>query len=235
MPNIHEENFTVRFGRHPIKGDILRPEKGAVNLVMLHGAGLGTRDRYRDFRTRLARRSLGSLAFDFIGFGETGGDIGESSLQSRTEQACAVIAALAVEPPLCLLGSSMGGYTAVKLLEIYPVASVILFVPAMYDRAAYPVPFGEEFSKIIRKPESWAASDAWEILQRFQGRLLIVAAGQDAIIPQDVIRRIDEAAANTSEREVHTVSQGPHLLIHYLSQNEQECERVVELVQHYLR
>ncbi|MBN2005269.1 MAG: alpha/beta fold hydrolase [Anaerolineae bacterium] len=232
--NILEESFTINFERHLIKGDVFRPEKCATTLVMLHGAGMGTRDRYRDFRTRLAQRSLGSVAFDFVGFGETGGDVGESSLQSRTEQACAVIKALGLNPPLRLFGASMGGYTAVKLLEFYPVESAILFVPAMYDIAAYSVPFGEEFSKIIRKPESWVASDAWKILQKFRGRLLVVAAGQDNIIPHDVIRRIAEAAANTAEREIYTVRQSPHLLIHYLSQDERECGQVVELVQHYL-
>ncbi len=195
---------------------------------------MGTRERYRDFRARLAQGAIGSLAFDFVGWGETGGDVGESSLQSRTEQACAVIEAVDLKPPLCLFGASMGGYTTVKLLERYPVESVILFVPAIYDSAAYPVPFGEEFSKIIRKPESWAASDAWEILQRFRGRLLVVAAGQDTVIPQDVIQRIHAAAANAAEREIYTVEQSPHLLIHYLSQNERECERVVELARHYL-
>lgn len=232
--SIREQKFTVRFGRHLIKGDILHLEKDAVQIVLLHGAGLGTRDRYRHFRTRLAQHSIGSLAFDFIGFGETGGDIGESSLQSRTEQACTVINAMNIGTPFCLLGSSMGAYTAIKLSEIYPIDSIILFVPAMYDIAAYSVPFGNEFTQIIRKPNSWAASDAWSILQAFTGRLLLVVAERDDVIPQDVIRRIHEAATNASKQELYIVPHSPHLLIHYLSQHLQECERVIGLVQRYV-
>jgi pimeloyl-ACP methyl ester carboxylesterase len=232
--SIRERKFSVRFSHHLIQGDIINSGKDSVRLVLLHGAGLGTRDRYRYFRTCLTQRSIGSLAFDFIGFGETGGEISESSLQSRTEQACAVIDAMNVGTPLSLLGSSMGAYTAIKLSEIYPIESIILFVPAMYDVAAYAVPFGEEFTRIIRKPNSWAASDAWSIIRTFTGRLLLVIAGQDDVIPKDVVRRIYEAATNASKRELYVVPHSPHLLLHYLSQNHQECENVIELVQHHL-
>jgi pimeloyl-ACP methyl ester carboxylesterase len=231
--SIREQPFTVKFGRHQIKGDMLHAEDDAVRLVLLHGAGLGTRDRYRSFRASLAQRSIGSLAFDFIGFGETGGDIGDSSLKSRTEQAFAVMDAMKMEGPFFLLGSSMGAYTAVKLLEIYAVEGIIFFVPAVYDIAAYAVPFGEEFSNIIRKNKSWMASDAWNILQAYRGRMLLVAAGKDDVIPGDVIRRIYQASINASSREQYTVQQSPHLLIHYLSRDQIEYEHVLGLVQHH--
>lgn len=175
------------------------------------------------------------MAFDFVGFGETGGSIHESSLQKRTEQACAMIEAMNIKSPICLLGSSMGAYTAVKLSEILPTNGIILFVPAMYDLAAYSAPFGDEFSQIIRKPNSWVNSDAWQILQAFRGRLLVVAAGQDDVIPQDVIRRIDEAAANTSWKEVYTVQHSSHMLIQYLEQNPSEFDHVVGLIQHCVK
>jgi pimeloyl-ACP methyl ester carboxylesterase len=232
--DVHEKEFSVKFDHHLVRGDVLRAGSDAVQLVLLHGAGLGTRDRYRHFRTCLAQRSIGSLAFDFVGFGETGGDIGESSLKGRTEQACAVIDAREIRPPFCLLGASMGAYTAVKLSEIHAVDSIILFVPAMYDAAAYAVPFGKAFTRVIRKPNSWVASDAWRILASFRGRLLLVVAGRDDVIPDDVIRRIYDSAVNASAREICVLPQSPHLLVHYLSQNRQECERVLDLVQRYV-
>lgn len=231
--SIREQPFNVKFGSHQIKGDMLHAEEDAVRLVLLHGAGLGTRDRYRSLRTSLAQRSIGSLAFDFVGFGETGGDIGDSSLKSRTEQACAVMDAMKITGPLFLLGSSMGAYTAIKLLEIYPVEGIIFFVPAVYDIAAYAVPFGEKFSAIIRKDKSWAASDAWAILRSYRGRMLLIAAGKDDVIPGDVIRRIYQASIKASSREQYTVPQSPHLLIHYLSRDPFEYEHVLDLIQHH--
>jgi len=229
--DIHKQSFALPFDHHLIQGDILHSKQETNRLVLLHGAGLGTRDRYLDFRTCLAQRFISSLAFDFIGFGETGGTVGESSLQNRTEQACAVINEMNFQKPFSLLGASMGAYTAVKLLETYPIDSLILFVPAMYDIAAYSIPFGPEFTRIIRKPQSWVTSDAWKILQMFHGQLLLITAEQDDIIPHDVIRRIYEAASNASEREIYTVPKSPHLLIHYLAQSKQECNHVLKLVQ----
>lgn len=220
---------------HHLKGDVLsHAETDPAQLVILHGAGLGTRDRFRPFRTCLAQQGISSLVFDFIGHGETGGCLSESSLQRRTEQACAVIETMGITCPFSLLGSSMGGYIAVKLLEIYSIENLILFVPAMYHPAAYAVPFGEAFTQVIRQPNSWVASDAWRILETFRGRLLLVVAGQDDVIPQDVIRRIYASASNASTRTRYIVPHSPHLLIHYLSQERQEFEHVIGLVRKHL-
>jgi pimeloyl-ACP methyl ester carboxylesterase len=233
--NVLEREFSVQFGTHRLKGDVLSlSETDPARLVILHGAGLGTRDRFRYFRTCLAQHAISSLAFDFVGHGETGGDLSESSLQSRTEQACAVIDAVGVTRPFSLLGSSMGAYNAVKLLEVYPVENIILFVPGMYHAAAYSVPFGEEFSQIIRKPNSWVDSDAWSILETFRGRLLLIVAGQDDVIPEDVIRRIYASATSVSARAIYVVPHSPHLLIHHLSQERHEFEYVIGLVRNHL-
>jgi uncharacterized protein len=233
--DLFERKFSAQYDAHHLKGDVLSlAETDPARLVILHGAGLGTRDRFRPFRTRLAQAGVSSLAFDFIGHGETGGQLSESSLQRRTEQACAVIETVTVTHPFSVLGSSMGAYTAVKLLEIYPVENLILFVPAMYDAAAYSVPFGAEFTHVIRRPHSWVDSDAWRILGSFRGRLLLIVAEQDDVIPADVIRRIDASAGNASARMAYTVPHSPHLLIHHLSQEPQEFEHVIGLVREQL-
>ena len=206
------------------------PAAGPARLVILHGAGLGTRERFKPLRACLAQRSINSLAFDFIGHGETGGSLSESSLKSRVEQACAVIETIGVTQPFTLLGSSMGAYTAVKLLEIYPIETLILFVPGIYNTAAYPIPFGEEFSKVIRQPASWVDSDAWSILSKFRGHLLLVTAGQDDVIPEDVIQRIYASATQASTRARYIVRDSPHLMIHHLSKDRQEFEKVSGLI-----
>jgi uncharacterized protein len=228
-----ERKITVPFGAHRLQGEILFPSgTERARLVLLHGAGLGTRERFGPFRRGLAEQGITSLAFDFIGHGETGGHLSESSLQSRTEQACAVIEAAGVRCPFSVLGSSMGGYNAVKLLEIYPIENLILFVPAMYHPAAYAIPFGEAFSRIIREPQSWKGSDAWRILETFRGRLLLVSAGLDDVIPEGVLQRIYVSATNASARTRYVVPNSPHLLIHYLSQEPQEFDHVTGLVCH---
>ena len=60
-------------------------------VLFLHGAGTANRSRFLGFRNYLKDAGLSSCAFDFIGHGETGGDLRKSSLQQRTDQVLAVI------------------------------------------------------------------------------------------------------------------------------------------------
>jgi pimeloyl-ACP methyl ester carboxylesterase len=196
---------------HDLVGDVLG-DGDAVDLLLLHGAGRSCRARFREMREEFWAAGITSAAFDCIGHGDTGGALKASSLRSRTEQACRVLDTLSLAPGFSLLGASMGGYTAVTLTERYPVASLLLLGPAMYAAEAYAAPFNGGFTEIIRRPGSWEASDAWEILSRFRGRLLVVAGEQDAVIPPGVIRSIYESAKNARERTLY-VAPTSHLII----------------------
>jgi hypothetical protein len=85
----------------------------------LHGAGNANRENFRLFRKQLLNGGISSAAFDFVGHGDTGGELKRSSLLSRTRQACRVIDCLSVQQPFSVIAASMGVYTAVKLLECY--------------------------------------------------------------------------------------------------------------------
>ena len=94
----------------------------------------------------------------------------------------------------------MGAYTAVKLLEYYQIRNLMLLVPAMYTSMAYTVPFNKGFTEIIRQPQSWRHSDAWDILSGYRGCLFIIAAENDEVIPQGVINKIYASAVNAKKR-----------------------------------
>ena len=121
--------------------------------------------------------------------------------------------------PLSVLGGSMGAYTAVKLLDHYPIANLILIVPAMYAAAAYRIPFRGGFTRIIRSPRSWVASDAWGHLAEFRGGLLIVAAEKDDVIPGDVINRIDKSARKADPKIRQVIPEAPHQILSFLKDN----------------
>jgi esterase/lipase len=104
----------------------------------------------------------------------------------------------------------MGGYTAVKLLEYYPVKNLILVVPAMYDSKAYKVSFNNGFTEIIRRPQSWGDSDAWQILSEYEGRLFIIAAEKDNVIPLAVVNKIYNSAVNAEKRFLFIAPQATH-------------------------
>lgn len=185
-----------------------RPAKGAGHLLAIHGAGDGHLGVFAGVREQLWQRGVGSTAFDCVGHGSTGGVKEGSSLHAREEQARAVIAVSRV--PTAIIGASMGAYNAVRLAERVALRGLVLVVPGVYHAGAHDVPFGPAFSRLIRQPRSWDHSDAWDILGRFRGRLLVIAAGADQVVPLEIPQRLHDAAINAESRTLLIVPQAPH-------------------------
>jgi len=215
--------FRISFEDHVLAGDlVLEP----CSVLVLHGAGTSNRERFKRLRTGLHAEGLPTCSFDFIGHGETGGELGRSTLKERTLQASRVIDTCLTEP-LILIGASMSGYTAVKLTRLHEVETLILVVPAMYTPEAYEVPFNGGFSEIIRSHRSWERSDAWEILRSFRGKLLVVAAEHDSVIPREVVERILQSGSKAQFRALYIVPGASHMA---LLASEKEFRHVVGLI-----
>ncbi len=204
------EVFETAYQTWSLKGDHWHGAKSNKALY-LHGAGTSSRSGYAIPRGELAQRGIGTTAFDCIGHGDTGGDLAQSSVAARTRQAQAVIAARGLRgAPIAVLGTSMGAYNAIKLTETEDVAGLVLIVPGVYTPEAYEVPFGPQFSSVIRRERSWADTDAWDILSRFRGKLLVIAAEHDAVIPREIPERLVDAASQAASRQLHIVQGAEH-------------------------
>jgi len=83
----------------------------------------------------------------------------------------------------------------------------------MYTAKAYTLPFNAGFTDIIRQPQSWDRSDAWDILSEYKGRLLIIAAENDKIIPKGVITKIYDSAVNAKERKLFVAPRASHMVL----------------------
>ncbi len=199
--------FELPHGQHLLRGDAHEP---SCNTVVLHGAGKSSRARFTRLRETLNDLGMPSAAFDFVGHGETGGELIGSSLRDRSLQAAAVIDH-ACNEPLTLIAASMSAYTAIRLTETFTVKNLILLVPAVYTSEAYDLPFGPEFSAAIRVRNSWRNSDAFGILKKFKGNLLVIAAENDAVIPMEVIEGIHASTANSETNRLHIVPGSEHL------------------------
>lgn len=215
---MNRNTFTVDFGGRLLIGDTISAGE-TPNLLFLHGAGESHRKRFDSLRDLLATQDIGSVAFDFIGHGETGGDILATCLKDRVDQAITVIRELQIPLPLSIVGSSMGGYIAVKLADLIPAQSIILFVPAMYAAEAYTLPFGGGFTDVIRQEGGWQNSDAWEILAKFTGNLLVFAGGQDEAIPRELIEKIGKTAVNVRHKEIIIFPDAGHAIGRCFSEN----------------
>ncbi len=198
--------FKLPYGKYVLRGDIYWPGK---ETIVLHGAGKSSRAVFARLRHSLNANNIPSVSFDFVGHGETGGELLDCSLRGRTEQAAAVIKHTCIEP-VTLIAASMSGYTAIKLTELFSVRNLILLVPAVYTSRAYDLNFGPEFSASIRAADSWRESDAFEILSRFSGNLVVIAAEDDDIIPRSIVELIHSSAISTMTRILHVVPGSTH-------------------------
>lgn len=178
------------------------------HILMLHGGGKDRTVFYK-YRVLMDELGFGTTVFDFLGHGETGGDIHESSLFSRTMQAKAVIAFQGLALTGCM-GVSMGAYNALQLSKDIRLQSLILMVPGVYSMPAYKVKFGPDFSAIIRKFRSWEDTDAWDIAAEFTGNLLVIAAGNDTIIPSEIPEKLVSSASLASQKKLLTIPEAGH-------------------------
>ena len=224
------ENFDVAY-----EGAILKADhfvgRDSNRILHVHGAGQSSRHGHRILRGALQQRGLGSVCFDCIGHGETGGTLAQSSVASRTRQAAAVAQARELPQPMAIFGASMGAYNAIRLTQQFEVDALVLIVPGVYTPPAYEVPFGPEFSAIIRRERSWDDSDAWDILSRFEGRLLVIAAEHDAVIPREIPQRLVAAATRVQSSTLHVVEGAAHNYLWALLETQKHrFEATVDLV-----
>src|SRR3989344_217760 len=229
-----KQKFSIDFRQMKLIGDaIFKNDKS--HLLCLHGGGPIGRKRFDKLREALFNKKMSSCAFDFIGHGETAGDVTASSLKSRVEQALAVIKSQALSQPLSVIASSMSGHISIKLTKFLDIENIILLAPAVYTSKAYSVSFGPKFSEIIREQYSWRHSDIWEFLKDYRGNLLIFAAEKDQIIPNEVIKRIYNSATNTNTKEIITFKNATHPLIEWLDKHPNHLEQVSDRIYHVIQ
>ena len=189
------KHFDVPFNDFTLSASYLNSSSEHISL-MIHG-GARTQDIFNDLRHYLADFDIDSYAYDCIGHGQSTGQLNDSSLASRTQQALKVIENKTITS---CIGVSMGAYNAIKLTQHTPIQNLILIVPGVYTSQAYNTHFGENFSKIIRRENSWIDSDAWEILKYFEGNLLIVSAENDEVVPSTIPKKLFDSAIQTKWR-----------------------------------
>lgn len=207
------EPFRLPYRHLQLVGDRWPVEHPRGEALILHGGGSSSGEGFQALRAHLAARGVASTAFDFIGHGRTGGALADSSLADRVAQVFAVQDGLGLDPAgLTLIGFSMGAYVATLAATRRPGAGLGLAIPAAYTPAALELPFGPRFADCIRRPRSWADSDAFALLAGYRGRLLVLSADADAVIPPEIPPRLFEAATASAWRRHHRIAGAGHKL-----------------------
>lgn len=203
--------ITIDFKETQLVGDIL-PADSVPDVIFLHGAGTSDRMRYDYLRLPLVKDGIASCAFDFIGHGETGGQLESSSLEERTDQASSVIDTLSMPQPIGIVATSGSADVAIRLTQFFEVNRLVLLVPAVQDE------------------------EAWETLNTFDGKLLIIAAGDDQVVPREIVDQIYAEAKYAASRQIHVVEGASHQIQQFLTDpaNKEEFDKCYKLIKEAL-
>ncbi len=228
-----QRDFSFTFeGREHDACIITKDPAQVPNFVLIHGGG-GSKERIHTYASALAERGISMLAFDQSGAGKDKDNIKQSSLEQRTNESLYAIEKFAAKDPLVIFGLSMGGEIALRLLEKFEVKSLILLGPAVYDKRAYSIKFGEGFTDIIREEGSWKNTASFEMLEKFTGKLLILIGDSDTVIPPGVIDALDAHSPNVSKKEIYKIPGCPHACHDWFLEHPDELAKVMEKIIEY--
>lgn len=210
------------------------PEVGCPRWggVFLHGAGSASKERGDALCTEMATKGMRTISFDFSGWGESTCRF-PGAIQKRVAEASAVVRQLLLPSglPLAVLAFSMSGQVAIELLRTFgkEIRCLALFNPAVYDRRAIPVPFGAEFTAIIRRPESWRDADIASAFNGYRGKTLLVKSEHDDVIPPAVFDLIALAAPANSVSEL-VIKSASHQLGAFLNAHPLVAAHVADVI-----
>jgi uncharacterized protein len=227
-------NTKFQVGGETLDGLEFSDESENPSLLLVHGAGQSVKERTNYLSERLLKRGIGSFAFDHSGHGGSTGNLNESSLEKRIQEAIEAAKFLDNNKPITVSGGSMGGYISLKLLDYLNVQSLILFCPAIYDEVAYKLQFNENFTKAIRREESWRDSDVLRSLEKFTGNLLVIIGEDDEVIPEGVIELLDKHSINTKRKEIIKIPNCSHQIHRWLSEHTEEANRITDKMIEYI-
>lgn len=201
-----------------------------VRTIVLHGAGQSDRQRQWPLRESLAARDMSSIACDFSGHGQSSAHT-PNSLEKRLAEAQALLDHTS-GGPRTVIGVSMGGEIALRLAcrAQNQIEHVVTLVGAIYDGAAFSLPFGPAFSAALRRPESWRDAEVLTQIANYTGHLTLVRAMQDSIIPPQAAELVRAHAVRSRSCRIIDLPGVDHRLSERCAQDETLRERLSHLI-----
>ncbi|WP_081596867.1 alpha/beta fold hydrolase [Cupriavidus sp. HMR-1] len=177
------DTFAIEAGTETLAADRISAN-GKTQCLFLHGAGSSSRARWLHLRLALAKQGVGSVAIDFSGHGDSSART-PGSLAKRYSEACHALGYVDADEPRVVVGVSMSGEIAVRLAvqASHRISGLVTIVGAAYDPAAFDVAFGPRFTEILRNHESWRRSEIFSAIQSFAGRVTVIQASEDDVVP----------------------------------------------------
>lgn len=196
-----------------LAGNLFIPNKNVrKGLLFLHGGGTSTKERFAYLQEELAEHGYASFAIDFRGCGESEGSFKDGSLQHRLDDAEAAYDYFQqYVDSITVVGSSMGGHVASRLIQTKKADKLILLYPAAYALEAEDKPLNDTFTKVLREEGSWKNSPIFPALMQYDNPVLIIYGENDTVVPKEVQEKYREIAKIKGKSVI--LPNAPHLIL----------------------
>jgi fermentation-respiration switch protein FrsA (DUF1100 family) len=164
------ERVTFAIGADTLVGDLHLPDAGRGPGVIVSGSWTTVRQQMAGlYARRLAARGFAALAFDFRGWGESGGGPRHAEAPARKAEDLAAAAAWLAASPRVAPGGvhalaicASAGYAARAAIHGAPLRSLALVAPWLHDRPLLETVYGGPAGVAQRLERAAAARRRWE-------------------------------------------------------------------------
>lgn len=189
------------------------------SVVIFHGRG-SSKKRYMDRGEAFAEKGILTLVFDSRGCGESDGNFSKQTIAMGFADALAGYEflknhILCDKYRLGVLGGSFGGYQAALLSGKYPVISLVLSAPAIYQDEWWnivPETLDPERKGLYKQQSGFEKTKAIDAIRKYPGKILVIEHGNDEVIPHRVTEAYYQNALNAKVKEKKVISNAPHAL-----------------------
>lgn len=184
-------------------------------LILIPGGGktVGA-SRFDILQKKLFENKIGSVSINFKGVEGSTGLVEEDSLSERISTTIKITDWIKENYTfefLSLYGVSMGGPIVLGVQnQIKCNGKIIIHTPAAYAKESLNTNFNEQFTNILRTPNSWKNSDSFNLLKSLNNPTLLMIHSLDEIIPKEISDRYEEIIMSKDNSKIIKVNGAKH-------------------------
>jgi uncharacterized protein len=186
-------------------------------VIFLAGM-ISDKSGYIPYAERLAELGIAALAVSTRGRGESEGDFDKLTVWDRVGDGLAAYDFLRNYPGIDgarigMCGASVGGAISSIVASERDVKSLLLRAPSTYTDEMMQMTLAQTMtieSTMFKSIKDIPATPAVKAIRQFQGDLLVVVSGKDAIIPVEIPKCYMSEATGAKRAELITMEQAEH-------------------------
>jgi uncharacterized protein len=201
-------------------------------LICVPGGGknIGA-SRFDELQKRLYEKGIGSLSINFQGVEGSAGSIELDTLENRINVVNKIIDWVKHNfnfEELSLYGISMGGYVVLGVQNMQNCnGKIIIHTPAAYAKESLQLNLNEQFTNILRTPNSWKNSESFDWLQKINSPTLLIIHNEDEVIPKEISNTYKDIILKKENSKTVEIAEAKHSIWNSDDINKEFKEKII--------